>query len=100
MRLIDYENDNGCIDKYAGLIKHVYRSYPLFAERRARQARNMLSNDNPFLHYGSRRNFLITENGKAAAHISAIIDSRMPSRIGLLGCFDSTPTFSRTIPLD
>lgn len=89
MQIVNYTYEDRHVAEYAGLIKNIYEIHPLFAESKVHEANRMFNKNNPFLRFGIWRNFLIKDKGNTVAHISAIIDRRLSSDIGLLGYFDT-----------
>lgn len=89
MQIVEYTYEDKHVAGYTELIKNIYETYSLFAKSKAHEAERMFNKDNPFLRFGIWRNFLIKEEGNPVAHISAIIDKRLPSDVGLLGYFDT-----------
>ena len=89
MQIVEYAYEDKHIAEYASLIKNVYEMHPLLAELKVNEAKRMLNKNNPFLRFGVWRNFLIKDKGSLVAHISAIIDRRLSSDIGLMGYFDA-----------
>jgi GNAT superfamily N-acetyltransferase len=89
MEFSEYQFEGEHLSGYAQLIRDVYAGQPLFAEARVADMQRALCQDNPFLRFGTWRSFLLRDKGRPAAHISAIIDSRLPPGIGLVGFFDS-----------
>ncbi len=89
MESVEYQFEKARFGEYAQLIRDIYSGYPLFAEARVADAQRALSSDNPFLKFGSWRNFFLCDKGRPVTHISAISDSRLPPGVGLVGYFDS-----------
>jgi len=88
MQIVDYTYEDRHVAEYTELIKNIYESYSLFAKSKVHEVERIFNKNNPFLQFGIWRNFLIKEEGNPVAHISAIIDKRLPSDVGLLGYFD------------
>jgi ribosomal protein S18 acetylase RimI-like enzyme len=86
--IIRYQDEIEYINAYLGLLREIYAPYPLLAEARAREAMRNLNKDNPFLRHGEYTNYLLMSKGRPEAHMSAIIDRRLPSSIGIIGCFE------------
>jgi len=89
MQIVDYAYEEKYIAEYAELIKNIYETQPIFAKSKAYEVSKMFNRNNPFLRFGTWRNFLIKDKGNSVAHISAIIDRRLPPDIGLVGYFDT-----------
>jgi GNAT superfamily N-acetyltransferase len=89
MQIVEYTIEDKYVAGYTELIKNIYETYSLFAKSKIHEVERMLNKDNPFLRFGIWRNFLIKEEGNPVAHISTIIDKRLPSDVGLLGYFDT-----------
>jgi ribosomal protein S18 acetylase RimI-like enzyme len=89
MEVIDYTHERKYVDSYLNLISGIYRLYPDLARSRAVGVRKMFDKGNPFLRFGAWKNHLVFDRGKPVAHISAILDRRLPSYVGLIGYFDS-----------
>lgn len=89
MQVIEYTSENKYINEYARLVKGIYAAYPWFAENRVQEACRAFNKKNPFLKFGSWKNFIIFDQGRPLAHISAILDTRLPPKVGLLGYFDA-----------
>ena len=89
MQVIDYTFEKIYIDLYAKLVGDIYRAHPFFARSRSNAARRMFDKNNPFLRFGAWKNYLIMERGRPVAHISAVLDKRLLSSIGLVGYFDA-----------
>lgn len=89
MELISYQNENWLINKFSELIKHLYADYPMFTETKLHEIRKDFNKNNPFLEHGSYQNFLLIDQNRPVAHISTIIDNRLPSEVGLIGHFET-----------
>lgn len=87
MELINYKDDPKYLCIFSELIRDIYNKYPYLAQTKIRD--NAFNKDNPFLQFGSWENFLLLEQGKPVAHISAILDNRLPDDVGLVGYFES-----------
>lgn len=97
MESVEYQFEKEHLSEYVQLIREVYSGYPLFAEARVSDVQRTLNKGNPFLQFGTWKSFLLRDNGQPVTHISAIIDTRMPSSVGLVGYFDSLddPVFAK-----
>jgi hypothetical protein len=89
MEFVEYQFEKEHLSEYAQLIRDIYFEHSLFAEARVSDAQRTLNEDNPFLQFGMWRSFLVRDKGRPVAHISAIVDNRMPSGVGFVGYFDS-----------
>lgn len=89
MESVEYQFEKEHLSEYVQLIENIYSEYPLFAEARVADVKRTLNESNPFLQFGTWKSFLLRENGQPVAHISAIVDTRLPSNVGLVGYFDS-----------
>lgn len=89
MESVEYQFEDEHFSGYVQLIRDVYPKYPLFAETRIADAKRAFNKANPFLRFGTWKNFLLCDKGKPIVHVSAIIDSRLPPGVGLVGYFDS-----------
>ncbi|MBU0628438.1 MAG: GNAT family N-acetyltransferase [Nanoarchaeota archaeon] len=86
-KIIEYEHDTICIEKYISFIKHLYKNDPR-VNSYTNEIYNLLSEYNPFFKHAKIRNFMaIGENG-ILGHVSAIIDSRLKG-VGIIGFYDS-----------
>jgi len=94
MEFVEYQFEKKYLSEYTQLIQDIYFAYPMFVKARVSEVQKALNKDNPFLKFGTWKNFLIKDKGKSVSHISAIIDSRMPSGVGLVGYFDSKESCS------
>ena len=84
-----YQNEPEYVNAYSQLIREIYAEYPLFIEAKLKETKRSLDQNNPFLDHGSYSNYLLLDKDKPVANISAIMDSRLPAHIGLVGCFES-----------
>jgi len=89
MKLISYQTEEKYIDEYSKLIRNIYNKYPVFAKTKIEEINKIFNEKNPFLKFGNWKNFLLFDTSKPIAHISTILDERLPINIGLVGYFDS-----------
>jgi hypothetical protein len=93
MELHNYTNEKKYLGLYKELLDYLYGDYPQYVALRFKEFEKNINTKNPFHLYGGFRNFILIDNGKPVAHISAIVDSRLPKEVGLVGyfeCVDST----------
>lgn len=88
MQAIRYNDEKAHLETFGELVQTLYAQYPFLAESKIREAQKNFDRCNPFLKHGSYTNFLVVHGGKPVAHISAIIDSRLPAHVGLFGHFE------------
>ena len=89
MDVMRCRNEPEYVNDYSKLIREIYAEYPLFIEAKLKETKRSLDQNNPFLDHGSYSNYLLFERNKPVANISAIVDSRLPAHIGVVGCFES-----------
>lgn len=88
MRIYKYQNSSQHLGKYIELIANLYREHPAYAEDRIKKDVAALAGRNPFSRYGSLMNFIVSDGDIPLAHASAIIDTRLPDDVGLIGYFE------------
>lgn len=73
----------------ADLIFDLYVDYPLLAKKKILDLEMANSHKNPFLKFGQIENFLLVDEGRAIAHASAIIDTRLEKSVAIVGYFET-----------
>jgi GNAT superfamily N-acetyltransferase len=99
VRIIPFDFEPDLVKKFIDFSWVVYRDDPQWIPPFRDKLLTQLSPQNPFLHYGSIKNFLLEKNGSIRGRISAIVNKKASESgevIGYLGFFESVNDYSVT----
>jgi len=88
MQVIQYDHERMHLDSYGELVRTLYAGYPRVVESKILEAEQNFDRSNPFHQHGRFSSFLLLDGKRPLAHLSAIMDRRLPENIGLFGHFE------------
>jgi len=88
MKIIEYNFETNYLDDYLNLINKKYPGNE-YARIFQNNIRSLLNFNNPYFNHAIIKNFIIYEKDVCVGHVSAMIDTRLSDKIGLIGFFEA-----------
>lgn len=89
MELIGYKNSSAQTSNYKGLVSKLYSDYPNYKNYLCKTTEKAFVSNNPFFEFGTIKNFLLLDEKETVAHMSAILDERLPDKVAYFGFFET-----------
>lgn len=94
-----YTTETAGLSGYLDLIDRRYSAWSMVKAAKRDEARRTFRPDHPFLQHGRWMNFLLRRE-TPVAHVTASIDRRQPSPIGLVGFFEAESEHDAELIID